>query len=188
MAEDDVLDILLQIWGSCYFEHPCICWAVDTYICAPFEEQVSCIETIHQSLQDEGVNNLHQFNWWGCCKSSSSNTFALLTVPGLMDKTCHKISASTQQIRFFFVSSAHLECKPPLGMSVDSSAPWILEFSLIPVEWEIEWETQGTDQTSVEEYLTFISVSFCKVLKTAQLVMMKGSSAGARHCEPCQMM
>lgn len=81
MGEDDVPDILLQIWESCYFEHLCICWAVHVYICS-FEERVSCIETIHQSLQDEDINNLHQFNWWGCCKSSFSNTFTLLTVPG----------------------------------------------------------------------------------------------------------
>jgi len=37
----------------------------------------------------------------------------------LMDKTCHKRSASSKQIGFFIVTSARLECKPPLGMCVD---------------------------------------------------------------------
>lgn len=50
----------------------------------------------------------------------------------LIDKTCHKISASRQQIRFFIVSSAHLECNPSLGMCVDRSDPWMTEFSLTP--------------------------------------------------------
>lgn len=67
---------VLLLWAFC------ICWAVRVYICAPSEEQGSCIDTTHQSLQDEDVNNLHAFNWWGYCESSSSNTFLLLTVPG----------------------------------------------------------------------------------------------------------
>ena len=67
-------------------------------------------------------------------KASTQMHLLCLLFLDLMDKTCHKISASSQQIRFFIVSSAHLECNPSLGMRVDRLGPWMTEFSLIPLQ------------------------------------------------------
>lgn len=143
--------------------------------------QVSCIEAIHQSLQNESMNHLQIrrlrcYTVWLLAKASIQMHLLSLLFLDLMNKTCHKISASSRQMRGF---CCHLEYKPALGMCVDRSDLWMIEFSLISLKWEIQWE-DGRDRPNCSWKLTCLSVSFYKVLKAAQLVLMEGQFCRSR--------